>query len=140
MLVVRRTPPFNCASGRLKSAPQRTLLLHLKHTNCDGCPNARARQLRWLVLQPVSGARPHSTIQTLLLAKLTRTVSPYPTSPLFQVVGAAVIFAVLAIRVPNAVASRLSGGSSFGIANALLAAPRGRAYGADSCLGNEHSP
>jgi P-type conjugative transfer protein TrbL len=44
-----------------------------------------------------------------------------PASPLFQVVGGAVIFAVLAIRVPNAVASRLSGGSSFGIANALRA-------------------
>ena len=36
-----------------------------------------------------------------------------PASPLFQVVGGAVIFAVLAIRVPNAVASRLSGGSSL---------------------------
>ena len=44
-----------------------------------------------------------------------------PASPLFQVVGGAVIFAVLAIRVPNAVASRLSGGSSFGIASALRA-------------------
>jgi type IV secretion system protein TrbL len=44
-----------------------------------------------------------------------------PASSLFQVVGGAVIFAVLAIRVPNAVASRLSGGSSFGIANALRA-------------------
>lgn len=44
-----------------------------------------------------------------------------PASPLFQVVGGAVIFAVLAIRVPNAVASRLSGGSTFGIANALRA-------------------
>lgn len=44
-----------------------------------------------------------------------------PASPLLQVVGGAVIFAVLAIRVPNAVASRLSGGSSFGIANALRA-------------------
>jgi hypothetical protein len=36
-------------------------------------------------------------------------------------VGGVVIFAVLAIRVPNAAASRLSGGSSFGIANALRA-------------------
>src|SRR5918999_3797762 len=42
-----------------------------------------------------------------------------PASSPFQVVGGAVIFAVLAIRVPNAVASRHSGGSSFGIANAL---------------------
>ena len=44
-----------------------------------------------------------------------------PASPLFQVVGGAIIFAVLAIRVPNSVASRLAGGSSFGIANALRA-------------------
>jgi len=44
-----------------------------------------------------------------------------PASPFLQVVGGAVIFAVLSIRVPNAVASRLSGGSSFGIANALRA-------------------
>ena len=44
-----------------------------------------------------------------------------PASPLLQVVGGAVIFAVLSIRVPNAVASRLAGGSSFGIANALRA-------------------
>jgi type IV secretion system protein TrbL len=42
-----------------------------------------------------------------------------PASPLLQVVGGAIIFAVLAIRVPNAVASRLSGSSSFGIASAL---------------------
>ena len=42
-----------------------------------------------------------------------------PASPLFQVVGGAIIFAVLAIRVPNAVAARLSGSSSFGIAAAL---------------------
>jgi type IV secretion system protein TrbL len=45
-----------------------------------------------------------------------------PASPLLQVVGGATIFAVLAIRVPNAVAARLSGSSSFGIANALRAA------------------
>ena len=44
-----------------------------------------------------------------------------PASPLFQIVGGAVIFAVLAIRVPNSVASRLSGSSSFGIARALRA-------------------
>ena len=44
-----------------------------------------------------------------------------PASPLLQVVGGSIIFAVLAIRVPNAVASRLSGSSSFGIANALRA-------------------
>ena len=42
-----------------------------------------------------------------------------PASPLLQVVGGALIFAVLAIRVPNSVASRLSGSSSLGIANAL---------------------
>lgn len=42
-----------------------------------------------------------------------------PASPLLQVVGGAIIFAVLAIRIPNAVASRLSGSSSFGIARAL---------------------
>jgi len=44
-----------------------------------------------------------------------------PASPLLQVVGGAVIFAVLAIRVPNMVASRLAGQSSFGLANALRA-------------------
>jgi type IV secretion system protein TrbL len=44
-----------------------------------------------------------------------------PASPLLQVVGGSIIFAVLSIRVPNAVASRLSGSSSFGIANALRA-------------------
>ncbi|HEY1226625.1 MAG TPA: hypothetical protein VGF26_04835, partial [Ramlibacter sp.] len=44
-----------------------------------------------------------------------------PASPLFQVVGGAVIFAVLSIRVPNSVASRLAGNSSFGIAHALRA-------------------
>jgi hypothetical protein len=32
-----------------------------------------------------------------------------------------VIFAVLAIRIPNVVAARLSGSSTFGIANALRA-------------------
>ena len=42
-------------------------------------------------------------------------------SPLLQVVGGAVIFAVLAIRVPNAVASRLAGQSSLGIGAALRA-------------------
>ena len=42
-------------------------------------------------------------------------------SPLLQVVGGALIFAVIAIRVPNSVASRLAGNSSFGIANALRA-------------------
>ena len=42
-----------------------------------------------------------------------------PASPLLQVVGGAVIFAVLTIRVPNSVASRLAGNSSFGIAHAL---------------------
>jgi type IV secretion system protein TrbL len=44
-----------------------------------------------------------------------------PASPLLQVVGGSTIFAVLAIRVPNSVAARLSGTSSFGIANALRA-------------------
>lgn len=44
-----------------------------------------------------------------------------PASPLLQVVGGALIFAVLAIRVPNSVASRLSGSSSLGIATALRA-------------------
>ena len=42
-------------------------------------------------------------------------------SPLLQIVGGALIFAVIAIRVPNSVASRLAGNSSFGIANALRA-------------------
>ena len=44
-----------------------------------------------------------------------------PASPLLQVVGGALIFAVLAIRVPNSVASRLSGSSSLGISTALRA-------------------
>jgi type IV secretion system protein TrbL len=42
-----------------------------------------------------------------------------PASPLLQVVGGAVIFAVIAIRVPNVVAGRLAAHSSLGIANAL---------------------
>ncbi len=44
-----------------------------------------------------------------------------PTSPLLDIVGGALIFAVLAVRIPNAVAHRLSGGASLGIANALRA-------------------
>ena len=44
-----------------------------------------------------------------------------PASPLLQVVGGALIFAVLAIRVPTSVASQLTGNSSFGIAAALRA-------------------
>ncbi|NUR33859.1 MAG: P-type conjugative transfer protein TrbL [Gemmatimonadaceae bacterium] len=44
-----------------------------------------------------------------------------PASPLLQIVGGSIIFAVLAVRVPNAVAARLSGNSSFGIAHALRA-------------------
>lgn len=44
-----------------------------------------------------------------------------PASPLFQVVGGAVIFAVLAIRIPNVVASRLAGQGSMGLAAALRA-------------------
>ena len=44
-----------------------------------------------------------------------------PTSPLLEVLGGALIFAVLAVRVPHAVAHRLSGHASFGIAHALRA-------------------
>lgn len=42
-----------------------------------------------------------------------------PISPLFQVVGGALIFAILAIVVPNTVASRLAARPSIGIAHAL---------------------
>jgi len=42
-----------------------------------------------------------------------------PTSPLLEVLGGALIFAVLAVRVPHVVAHRLSGQASFGIAHAL---------------------
>ncbi len=44
-----------------------------------------------------------------------------PQSPLLEVVGGAIIFAVLAVRVPHVVAHRLSGHASFGIAQALRA-------------------
>ncbi len=44
-----------------------------------------------------------------------------PQSPLLEVVGGAIIFAVLAVRVPHVVAYRLSGHASFGIAHALRA-------------------
>jgi len=44
-----------------------------------------------------------------------------PSSPLIEVVGGAIIFAVLAVRVPHVVAQRLSGHASFGIAQALRA-------------------
>ena len=44
-----------------------------------------------------------------------------PASPMFQVVGGSIIFAILTIRVPHVVAARLSGNASFGIANALRA-------------------
>ncbi len=44
-----------------------------------------------------------------------------PQSPLLEVVGGAIIFAVLAVRVPHVVAHRLSGHASFGIAHALRA-------------------
>lgn len=44
-----------------------------------------------------------------------------PTSPLLEVVGGALIFAVLAVRIPNSVAHRLSGNASLGIATALRA-------------------
>jgi type IV secretion system protein TrbL len=42
-----------------------------------------------------------------------------PLSPLFQVVGGALIFALLSIAVPNTVASRLATRPSIGIAHAL---------------------
>lgn len=42
-----------------------------------------------------------------------------PVSPLFEVVGGALIFAVLAIAVPNTVAARLAVRPSIGIAHAL---------------------
>jgi type IV secretion system protein TrbL len=44
-----------------------------------------------------------------------------PQSPLLEVVGGAILFAVLAIRVPHVVAARLSGGATFGLAHALRA-------------------
>ena len=44
-----------------------------------------------------------------------------PTSPLLEVVGGALIFAILTVRVPGRVAGRLSGHASFGIAHALRA-------------------
>jgi type IV secretion system protein TrbL len=44
-----------------------------------------------------------------------------PVSPLFQVVGGALIFAVLSIAVPNTVAARLATRPSIGIAHALKA-------------------
>lgn len=44
-----------------------------------------------------------------------------PDSPLLEVVGGAVIFAILAIRIPNAIAHRVAGHASFGIAHALRA-------------------
>jgi type IV secretion system protein TrbL len=44
-----------------------------------------------------------------------------PTSPLLEVVGGAVIFAILTVRVPARVAGRLSGHASVGIAHALRA-------------------
>jgi len=44
-----------------------------------------------------------------------------PLSPLFQVVGGALIFALLSIAVPNTVASRLATRPSIGIAHALRA-------------------
>jgi type IV secretion system protein TrbL len=44
-----------------------------------------------------------------------------PISPLFQVVGGALIFAVLSIAVPTTVAGRLAVRPSIGIANALRA-------------------
>src|SRR5207244_11166402 len=44
-----------------------------------------------------------------------------PTSPLLEVLGGALIFAILAVRVPHVVAHRLSGHATFGIAHALRA-------------------
>ena len=44
-----------------------------------------------------------------------------PLSPLFQVVGGALIFAILSIAIPNTVASRLATRPSIGIAHALRA-------------------
>ncbi len=44
-----------------------------------------------------------------------------PSSPLFEIVGGALIFVVMAVRVPHSVAHRLSGSASLGIANALRA-------------------
>src|SRR5216684_2720407 len=44
-----------------------------------------------------------------------------PTSPLLEVVGGALIFAILTVRVPGRVAGRLSGHASVGIAHALRA-------------------
>jgi hypothetical protein len=42
-------------------------------------------------------------------------------SPFFQVVGGALIFAILTIAVPNVVAARLAGRPSVGITQALRA-------------------
>jgi type IV secretion system protein TrbL len=44
-----------------------------------------------------------------------------PESPLLEIVGGAIIFAVLAVRMPSHVAAQLSGSTSFGIAAALRA-------------------
>jgi hypothetical protein len=44
-----------------------------------------------------------------------------PDSPLLEVVGGAVIFAILAIHIPNAIARRVAGHANFGIAQALRA-------------------
>jgi type IV secretion system protein TrbL len=44
-----------------------------------------------------------------------------PSSPLLEVVGGAVIFALLAVHIPGVVARRLSGHASFGLAQALRA-------------------
>jgi type IV secretion system protein TrbL len=44
-----------------------------------------------------------------------------PDSPLLEVVGGAVIFAILAIHIPNAIAHRVAGHANFGIAQALRA-------------------
>jgi hypothetical protein len=44
------------AGGRLKSARERAVLLHLKEPSCDDFLGHRACQLQWLVLQPYSDA------------------------------------------------------------------------------------
>ena len=44
-----------------------------------------------------------------------------PSSPLLEVVGGAIIFMVMTMRIPRVVAHRISGHASFGIAHALRA-------------------
>ncbi len=44
-----------------------------------------------------------------------------PSSPLFEILGGALLFVVMAVRIPRSVAHRLSGSANLGIANALRA-------------------